>query len=133
MKKMKSRVLYHGGSLPVPSHLQKGVIELAGGAFHFRAKGKAPRYDISVSVPAADIRRALVEERKYYSSVGYMLILGYTDENGEEQELELEIRSFVRRGRAQALARHWADTLSAPQNPESTPAEQRSREAPRGR
>ena len=101
----------------MPSHLQKGVIEITGEAFHFRAKGKAPRYDISVSVPAANIRRAFVEERKYYSSVGYMLILGYTDQDGGEQDLELEIRSFVRRGRAQALARLWAETLSSPETP----------------
>lgn len=112
MNKLKSKVLYHGGSIPVPSHLQKGVIELEEGSFYFTASGKSPKHDIKMTVPVDRIRRAKAEERKYYSSMGYFLVLEFLDKNGKEETLELEIRSFVRRGRAQAISRLWAETLS---------------------
>ena len=95
MKKLKTKVIYHGGSIPVPSHLQKGIIELKDDQFRFIAKGKSDKYNIHMSVPLGYIKSAIAEERKYYSSVGYFLILKYLDDKGKEQILELEIRSFV--------------------------------------
>lgn len=113
MKALKSKVIYHGGSLPVPSYFQKGEIRLREGAFYFCTKGKSSHYPIDISIPLGNIKSAVAEEKKYYSSVGYLLIVRYVDNNGKEEELELEIRSFGRRGRAQALSRLWAEALSA--------------------
>ena len=112
MKKIRSRVLYHGGSIPVPSHLQKGHIRLEEGLFHFTASGKSAKYDIRMTIPVDRIESAKAEERKYYSSMGYFLVITFRDREGKEGTLELEIRSFVRRGRAQAISRLWAETLS---------------------
>jgi len=36
----------------------------------------------------------------------------YIDKNGKEENLELEIRSFGRRGRAQAISQLWAEALA---------------------
>ena len=112
MKKLKSKVLYHGGSIPVPSHLQKGLIELDEGLFHFTASGKSPKHNIQMAIPLDRIKSAKAEERKYYSSMGYFLVIEFREENGKDQVLDLEIRSFVRRGRAQAISRLWAEILS---------------------
>ncbi|MCP4666152.1 MAG: hypothetical protein GY849_07275 [Deltaproteobacteria bacterium] len=112
MKKLKSRVIYHGGSIPVPSHLQKGLIQVEEGSFRFMAAGKSAKHDIHMSIPVDRIKSAKAEERKYYSSMGYFLIIQFLDKDGKEGALDLEIRSFVRRGRAQAISRLWAETLS---------------------
>ena len=112
MEKFKSKVLYHGGSIPVPSHLQKGLIELEEGSFYFTASGKSPKHDIQMTIPVDWIKSAKAEERKYYSSMGYFLVIEFLDKDGKEETLELEIRSFVRRGRAQAISMLWAETLS---------------------
>ena len=112
MKKMKSKVIYHGGSIPVPSYLQRGEILLDDGILFFNAVGREPRYSIDLSIPLEKISGARAEERKYYSSVGYFLILEYEDEKGDKQELELEIRAFLRRGRALAISQWWAENLS---------------------
>jgi hypothetical protein len=112
MKRLKSKVIYHGGSIPVPSHLQKGIIELKDNRLHFTAKGDSEKYNIRMAIPVGHIKSAITEERKYYSSVGYFLVLKYLDDKGKEQILELEIRSFVRRGRAQYFAKQWAEILS---------------------
>lgn len=112
MKKLKSGVIYHGGSIDIPSHLQKGVIRLDNGVFSFEAKGKSPVFNIDIRIPEEDIISAKTEEHKYYSSVGYLLILEYLDNHGIKQKIELEIRSFIRRGRAQAISRLWAEILT---------------------
>jgi hypothetical protein len=112
MKKLKTGIIYHGGSIPVPSYLQKGTIELRDQRLLIQARGKPSQPVIDLEIPLDRLRRAAAEERKYYSSVGYFLVLEYSDEKGEDANLELEIRSFVRRGRAQALSRYWAESLS---------------------
>ena len=113
MKKMKSKVIYHGGSIPVPSYLQKGSIAIDDDTLIFDVRGKESRYDIDIRVPLEKIADARAEERKYYSSVGYFLIIEYLDEDDEKQELELEIRAFLRRGRALAISQWWAEYLSS--------------------
>lgn len=115
MNKMKSKVIYHGGSIPVPSYLQRGTIEINAGTLSFSARGRESKYDIDIVIPIEKISEARTEERKYYSSVGYFLIVEYEDENGGKQELELEIRAFIRRGRALAISQWWAETLSGRQ------------------
>ena len=112
MKKLKSKVIYHSGSIPVPGYLQKGYIELKDGMFRFVAKGKSEKYNIHITVPATHIIAATAQERKYYSSMGYFVIITYKDHTGKTEEIELEIRSFVRRLRAQYFSRLWAETLS---------------------
>jgi hypothetical protein len=112
MKKLKTGIIYHGGSIPVPSYLQKGTIELRDQRLLIQARGKPSHPVIDLAIPLEKLHRAAAEERKYYSSVGYFLVLEYIDEKGEDANLELEIRSFVRRGRAQALARYWAESLT---------------------
>lgn len=112
MKRLKSKVIYHGGSLPVPSYFQKGKIEIKEGAFHFHTRGESLKYPIDINIPIANIKSAVAEEKKYYSSVGYCLIVRYIDKNGKEENLELEIRSFGRRGRAQAISQLWAEALA---------------------
>ena len=112
MKKTKSKVIYHGGSIPVPSYLQRGTIEIDAGILAFNAQGREPRYHIDISIPLKKIIGARAEERKYYSSVGYFVIIEYKDENDAKQELELEIRAFIRRGRALAISQWWAKKLS---------------------
>jgi len=112
MKKLKSGVIYHGGSIDTPSHLQKGIIRLDNGTFSFQAEGKSPLFNIDIRIPEKDIISAKAEERKYYSSVGYFLILEYLDNHRKKQKIDLEIRSFIRRGRAQAISRLWAEILT---------------------
>ncbi len=112
MKGLKSKVIYHGGSLPVPTYFQKGKIEIKEGAFHFYTKGESLKYPIDINIPIANIKSVVAEEKKYYSSVGYFLIVRYIDTKGKEENLELEIRSFGRRGRAQAISQLWAETLA---------------------
>ena len=112
MKVLKSKVIYHGGSLPVPSYLQKGEIELKEGSFHFSTKGKSLKYPIDICVPITHIKSAVAEERKYYSSIGYFLIVQYIGNREKVEKLELEIRSFGRRGRTQAISQLWAGALS---------------------
>lgn len=112
MRDLRSKVIYHGGSIPVPSYLQKGTIHLEKEVIRFQAKAHDPRYHINMTIPVQRIKEVSSEERKYYSSVGYFLIIEYINEQGKEEELELEIRSFLRRGRALALSRLWAETLS---------------------
>jgi hypothetical protein len=112
MPSLKSKVIYHGGSLPVPSRLQKGLIQLEAESLHVTAKGETRRYDLDLHIPLDRITRVRAEERKYYSSVGYFLVIEYAGDGERPERLELEIRSFVRRGRAQAISRLWAETLS---------------------
>ena len=112
MKKWKSRILFHGGSIPVPSYFQKGRIEIQGDRFRLSARGKAAQDDIDIHFPLNRIQTAEVREKKYYSSTAYMLNSGYVDSDDKPASLELEIRSFGRRGRARAIARLWAKHLS---------------------
>jgi len=112
VKNLKTKVLYCGGSLPVPSHLQKGVIEIRDGLFYFRARGKSPKHTIDIRIPMANIKRVVPEEKKFYSSVGYFLRVAYVDDDGRDEEIEMEIRCFIRRGRTQVLMNHWVEMLS---------------------
>ena len=112
MKNIKTKILYCGGSLPVPSHLQKGEIEIRDGLFCFRAKGKSPDHTLDIRIPMADIKRVIPEEKKFYSSVGYFLRVAYVGDDGRDEEIEMEIRCFIRRGRTQALMNHWVEMLS---------------------
>ena len=113
MKKWKSRVLFHGGSIPIPSYYQKGKIEIKADVFEFKAGAKVAKYNIDIRFPLTDIYTVKAKEKKYYSSTAYMLIIEYKGQNGSRESLELEIRSFGRRGRAQAIARLWADRLTS--------------------
>jgi hypothetical protein len=113
MKKIKTRIHYCGGSIPVPSHFQKGTIEIKDNAFHLAAKGKSAKHSVDIRIPLKHIIRATPVEKKYYSSVGYFLHVGYLDGSGNEQDIELEIRCFIRRGRTQALMYYWAEELSS--------------------
>lgn len=112
MKPLKSGVIYQGGTLPIPCRLQKGTVGLEEGALRLLARAKDPRFDLDLRIPLDRIERAAAEERKYYSSVGYFLVIDFRGEDGAPARVELEIRSFIRRGRTQALCRHWAEVLS---------------------
>ncbi len=112
MKKLKTKVHYCGGSIPVPSHLQKGTIEIKDGLFYLKAKGKTPKHTVDMSIPLANIKKATPIEKKYYSSVGYFIKVEYISNNGDEEDIDLEIRCFIRRGRTQALMNWWAETLN---------------------
>jgi hypothetical protein len=112
MKPAQNGIIYHGGTLPVPSRLQKGSLRLQGDRLLIRCPQEDPLYNLDLSIPLDRIIRAVARERKYYSSVAYLLIIDYLDDQDREIELELEIRSFIRRGRAQALSRYWAELLS---------------------
>jgi hypothetical protein len=112
LKKLKSKVIYHGGTIPVPSHFQKGLLESRDGILHFLAKGKSEQYDIHLSIPLSSLRAVEAEEKKYYSSTGYFLHIQFADTQNALQKLEIEIRCFGRRGTAQAVARLWQETLT---------------------
>ena len=112
MKKYKSRILYHGGSLPVPSYFQKGKIKLKDGRVEIFAKGKQDKYDIHIYIPIENIQTASAYENKYYSSTAHLLKLEFLDTNGKKEDIDLEIRSFGKRGRARAISQFWAKTLS---------------------
>mgnify|MGYP000049961449 CR=1 FL=1 len=104
---LKDKVIYFGGSLPVPCRHQRGVLALEDETITFRAG-----QEIEVAIPLARLRGVRMEEVKYYSSIGYFLRLEYEDEGGQPQHLLLEVRSFIRRGRALYKARHWVQELS---------------------
>ena len=112
MKKLKSKVIYHGGSLPVPSHFQKGTLELKDNHLLFCAQGESQKYHININIPCANIRGVIAEEKKYYSSTGYFLTIQYTDNDGIQQKIDIEIRCFGRRGTALVVSQLWARTLS---------------------
>jgi hypothetical protein len=112
MKKYTSRILYHGGSNPVPSYYQKGKIKLEGDQLDISAKGKEAKYDIRISIPVENIQSVSAYENKYYSSTAYMLRLEYQDLDGKKEDIDLEIRSFGKRGRARTISQFWAKTLS---------------------
>ena len=115
MKKIKSRVLYHGGSMPVPSYFQKGKIKLEGEELEISVKGKEKKYDIYIKIPLGNIQRASAQENKYYSSTAYMLRIEFVNNDGKKEDIDLEIRSFGKRGRARAISQFWAKTLSEKQ------------------
>lgn len=111
MKKYKSRILYHGGSLPIPSYFQKGKIKLFNGQLDISAKGKEAKYNIHINIPVENIKAVSAYENKYYSSTAYMLNLEYMDSNGKQEAIDIEIRSFGKRGRARAISQYWAKIL----------------------
>jgi hypothetical protein len=111
MKKIKTKIHFCGGSIPVPSHLQKGTIEIKDNAFHLTARGKSAKHTVDIHIPLDHIIKATPMEKKYYSSVGYFLRVQYLDASENEQYIELEIRCFIRRGRTQALMNYWAEKL----------------------
>ena len=113
MKNFKTKIHYCGGSIPIPSHLQKGTIEIKDNAFRLIAKGKSEKHTVDIRIPLDHIKKAVPVEKKYYSSVGYFLHVEYLDNSGKEQDIELEIRCFIRRGRTQALMNYWAEELSS--------------------
>ena len=112
MKKIKTKIHYCGGTIPVPAQLQKGTIEIKGRSFCIVARGKSAEQSLDIRIPLENITKAVPVEKKYYSSVGYFLQVSYMDVSGNEVEIELEVRCFIRRGRTQALMQYWADTLS---------------------
>ncbi len=111
MKKIKSRILYHGGSLPVPSYFQKGKIKLEKDRIEISAKGKEARYDIHITIPLDHIYKVSAYENKYYSSTAYMLKIEFEGSDKKKETIDLEIRSFGKRGRARAISQFWAKTL----------------------
>jgi len=112
MEKLRSKVIYHGGTLPVPCRLQKGTLCLDGSRLILSAKDPDGRYDIGLSIPRDSIREVASEEKKYYSTTGYFLMLGYADSAGELHRLEIELRCFCRRARGRAALRMWIAALS---------------------
>jgi hypothetical protein len=112
MKKLKTKIFYCGGTIPVASHQQKGTIEIKDGSLYLVAGGKSAKQAVDIIIPLVNIKSAVPVEKKYYSSVGYFLRIGYLDEMGRDEEIELEIRCFIRRGRTQALMNFWVETLS---------------------
>jgi len=112
MKNLRSKVIYHGGSLPVPCRFQKGTLARDGGRLLFSVKGPGRKYDIDLVIPLGSIREVLPEEKKYYSTTGYFLLLGYVDSAGRKQDLEIELRCFCRRARGRAVLRMWIESLS---------------------
>ena len=113
MKNFKTKIHYCGGSIPVPSHLQKGTIEIKDNAFCLLARGKSEKHTVDIRIPLDQIKKAVPVEKKYYSSVGYFLQVEYLDRSGKNERIELEIRCFIRRGRTQALMNYWAGKLSS--------------------
>jgi hypothetical protein len=111
MNRLKTRVFYSGGTIPVASHQQKGTIEIKNGSLCLVARGKSERQTVDIMIPLANIKSVTPVEKKYYSSVGYFLRIGYLDDRGRDEEIELEIRCFIRRGRTQALMNFWVETL----------------------
>ncbi|MDX9786193.1 MAG: hypothetical protein RBT11_05445 [Desulfobacterales bacterium] len=112
MKKLKSRILYHGGTLPIPAYFQKGHLVFEKNVLTINAKAKDRRFDIDVRIPMERLASVTAAEKKYYSSTAYMLEIHYRNEANKEERLEIEIRSFGRRGRAQAISRNWANILN---------------------
>ncbi|SPD75653.1 hypothetical protein PITCH_A700023 [uncultured Desulfobacterium sp.] len=112
MKKLKTKIYYSGGTIPVASHQQKGTIEIKDGEFYIVAMGESPGHVLDISIPLSNIKAATPIEKKYYSSTGYFLRIGYLDDKGKYEEIELEIRCFLRRGRTKALLKFWVETLS---------------------
>jgi len=112
MKKYKSRILYHDGSLPIPSYFQKGKIRLENDRVDIYAKGKEDKYTIHRSFPMGNIQAVTAYESKYYSSTAYMLKIEFIGEGGEKEYVDIEIRSFGKRGRARAISQYWAKILS---------------------
>jgi len=97
----------------VPSYHQRGKIKLKNGQLSITARGKKPKHELKIEIPARNVIKAVAEEKKYYSSTAYMLMIHFVEQDGGEVSVELEIRSFGRRGRAQAISRWWAQTLTA--------------------
>jgi hypothetical protein len=112
VKKYKSRILYHGGSMPVPSYFQKGKIKLENGQVEILAKGKEPKYNIHIKLPLENIQTAIAHENKYYSSTAHMLKIEFLDLDGNKEDIDLEIRSFGKRGRTRAISQYWEKILS---------------------
>ena len=112
MKKLKTKIHYCGGTVPVPARFQKGTIEIKDRSFCIMARGTSGKQSLDIRIPLENITKAVPVEKKYYSSVGYFLYVSYLDGSGNEVKIELEIRCFIRRGRTQALMYYWADTLS---------------------
>ena len=77
------------------------------------AKGKSAKHTVDIHIPLNNIKKATPVEKKYYSSIGYFLHVEYLDNRGKEQNIELEIRCFIRRGRTQALMNYWAENLTS--------------------
>ncbi len=96
----------------MPSYHQKGKIILKNNNLSIVAKGKKANHEIKIEIPAKNVIKAVTEEKKYYSSTAYMLNITFRDRNAKEESVELEIRSFGKRGRAQAIARWWAESLT---------------------
>ncbi len=112
MKNFKTKVIYRGGSIAIPSTLQKGVIEIKDNYFCIQIKGKSANQSFDLNIPLSRIKHAAPIEKKYYSSVGYFLNVDYINDNGKEESIDMEIRCFIRRGRTQALMNWWAERLS---------------------
>ncbi len=104
---LKDKVIYFGGSLPIPSRQQKGFLALENEAIIFRAGN-----EIDLVIPLSRVKGVQDEEVKYYSSIGYFLRLEYEDERGQPQHLVVEMRSFIRRGRTLYKTRQWVEELS---------------------
>ena len=68
--------------------------------------------EIDLVIPLSHLKAVRMEEVKYYSSIGYFLHLEYEDERGQPQHLLVEVRSFIRRGRALYKARRWVQELT---------------------
>ncbi len=113
MKNLRTKIIYRGGSIPVPSYLQKGEIRIKDGLFCVKARGGKSDHSIDLSIPLKQITKAVALEKKYYSSVGYFLLVEYLDEKGTGQTIEMEIRCLIRRGRTQALMNLWVEMLSS--------------------
>lgn len=101
--------------MPVPSYFQKGKIKLEDGQIEISVKGKEKKYDIYLTIPLENIHTVSAQENKYYSSTAYMLRLEFTGRDGKKEDIDLEIRSFGKRGRARAISQFWAKTLSEKQ------------------
>ena len=113
MKKLKSRILYHGGTLPIPAYFQKGKLVYEKGVLSVNAKAKDRKFDVALHISKDRLVKVTAMEKKYYSSTAYLLQIFYRSEEKREEMLEIEIRSFGRRGRAQAISRCWAEALTA--------------------
>lgn len=113
MKKLASRILYHGGTLPIPAYFQKGKLVYEKNVLSVNARAKDRKFDVALHIAKDRLIKVTAVEKKYYSSTAYMLQIFYKNEENREEMLEIEIRSFGRRGRAQAISRCWAETLMA--------------------
>jgi len=106
---IRTKIIFHASTLNLPERQQLGVATLSPAGFTLDIEGAGDLKPFGIAIPLDWITNLRVFQKKTYSSTFYVIQVDYMNDEGKPAMLAVEIRVFLRRGQALAVAKTWKE------------------------